>query len=154
MIINATAGDVQALDKAIDQISRALKTLGDTRAPQQRRATAAGIIANPQTALDLLDQAEPSGRRSATPPPPDEPATTRRPTQIAATLPDGVQPDGRCGNQRPFTFRTAVLYYHLTREALDQILAGEPFAGAAVGRVEDLGPLILDQIQTGSTTPT
>ena len=31
---------------------------------------------------------------------------------------------------------------------MDKILAGEPFAGAAVGRVEDLGPLILDQIKT------
>ena len=29
---------------------------------------------------------------------------------------------------------------------MDKVLAGEPFAGAAVGRVEDLGPLILDQI--------
>ena len=40
-----------------------------------------------------------------------------------------------------------MLYYHLTRRRLDKILAGEPFAGAAVGRVEDLGPLILDQIK-------
>ena len=126
MIINALAGDVQALDELIEKLSRALKILGDTRDPQQRRATAAGIVAHPQAALDLLDQAETIRQTQR------DAAAARRAgdldaaEQLAATLPDGVEPDGRCGNQRPFTFKTAILYYHLSREALEKILAGEP----------------------------
>ncbi len=57
------------------------------------------------------------------------------------------QPDGRCGRQSPFTFGTAVLYFHLTRETLDAMLAGQPYAGAGVVRVEDIGPVILDQVK-------
>ena len=114
MIIKAMAGDVTPWTRLIELLSRALKILGDTRDPEQRRATAVGILANPQAALDLLDQAEQVRKTQC------DAAAARRAgdldaaEQIAATLPDGVEPDGRCGNQRPFTFKTAVVYYHLT----------------------------------------
>ena len=58
MIINAAAGDVKALNDALNLIARALKILGDTRAHEQRLAAAAGIIADPQAALDLIARAE------------------------------------------------------------------------------------------------
>jgi hypothetical protein len=147
LMIRANAGDVEEFDKAIELLSRAMKACGDTRPPQQRRASAVGVLAHPQAALDLVAEAEAVRRAQR------DAAAARRAgnleaaEQLAATLPDGVEPDGRCGNQRPFAFKDAVLYYHLSREDLEKILAGEPFAGAAVGRVEDLGPLILDQIR-------
>ncbi len=52
----------------------------------------------------------------------------------------------RC-DRKPLTFGTAVVYYHLTRETLDAILAEQEFAGAGVVRVEDIGPVIADQVQ-------
>ena len=57
-----------------------------------------------------------------------------------------TRPVGPAANRSLFT--TAVrLYYHLSRETLDAILAGEPFAGAGVVRVEDIGPVIPDQVR-------
>ena len=47
-----------ALNKALDVIARACKILGDPRTSNQRRAAAVGIIANPQTAQDLIARAE------------------------------------------------------------------------------------------------
>ena len=147
IFIRANAGDVQAFDAAIELIARALKTIGDTRPVQQRRASATGILADPRAAQDLIAEAERVRQAQS------QAAAARRAgdmeaaEQIAATLPDGVAPDGRCGRQRPFTFGTAVLYFHLTRETLEAMLAGQPYAGAGVVRVEDIGPVILDQVQ-------
>ncbi len=147
LFIRANAGDVQAFEAAIELIARALKTIGDTRPVQQRRASATGILADPAAAQDLIAQAE--AVRTAQ----SQAAAARRAgdheaaERIAATLPDGVTPDGRCGRQSPFAFGTAVLYYHLSRETLDAMLAEQPYAGAGVVRVEDIGPIILDQVQ-------
>ena len=58
LFINARAGDVQALNEAIELIADALKTLGHPGTANQRRAEAAGIIADPQAALDLIARAE------------------------------------------------------------------------------------------------
>ena len=147
IFIKARAGDVTAFDAAVELIARALKTIGDTRPVQQRRASAVGILADPAAAHDLIAEAERVRNAQS------QAAAARRAgdhesaEQLAATLPDGVQPDGRCGRQSPFTFGTAVLYYHLSRETLDAMLAGQPYAGAGVVRVEDIGPVILDQVQ-------
>ena len=43
-------------------------------------------------------------------------------------------------------WKRAVLYYHLSKETLDAILAGKQYAGAGVVRVEDIGPIIADQV--------
>ena len=58
IIIKATAGDIAELAHALDLIADALRTLGDTSSLDRRRATAAGIIAHPKTALDLLTRAD------------------------------------------------------------------------------------------------
>jgi hypothetical protein len=58
LIINAAAGDVKALHDSLNLIARAMKILGDPRTHEQRQAAAAGIIADPQTALDLIARAE------------------------------------------------------------------------------------------------
>ena len=58
IIFNAFAGDARALEEAVQLIARALQTLGDTRSERQRRAAAAGYLANPQAALDLIAQAK------------------------------------------------------------------------------------------------
>ncbi len=147
IFIRARAGDVTAFDAAVELIARALKTIGDTRPVQQRRASAVGILADPAAAHDLIAEAERVRNAQS------QAAAARRAgdheaaEQIAATLPDGVAQDGRCGRQSPFTFGTAVLYFHLSRETLDAMLAGQPYAGAGVVRVEDIGPVILDQVQ-------
>ena len=193
MFIKAAAGDLEQLNKALDVISRARKILGDTRPPQQRRATAVGIIANPHAAQDLIARAErartlqiqaAAARRAGnlelaariehtlaelmltTPTDPtqtdpgqcDPTPTDPTPTDPTPTDPTQYDPDPtpadptspvdgwRC-DRRPLTFGTAVLYYHLHRDTLDNILAGEPFAGAGVMRVEDIGPVIADQVR-------
>src|SRR6478752_3295799 len=58
MFIKARAGDLVALTKALDVIARATKILGDPGTLNQRRAAAAGIIANPKAAQELIDLAE------------------------------------------------------------------------------------------------
>ncbi len=147
MMIKARAGDVQALEEAIELLSRSMKILGDTRPPQERRADATGIIADPRAAQDLIARAEQvrTGQREA--------AAARRvgdhdlAQHIESMMPEGASSDGRPGSWRPFAFKTAVLYFHLSKETMDAILAGRPFAGAAVGRVDDIGPLVLDQVR-------
>jgi hypothetical protein len=54
--------DAELLDQSIGRIAADLKELGDTEALDVRRARAAGILADPQHALDLL-----SGREGASP---------------------------------------------------------------------------------------
>jgi hypothetical protein len=143
MVINANAGDLVDLDKALDVIAGALEVFGDARSLQQRRATAAGIIADPQAALDLVAQAEQVRQTHR------EAAAARRAgdsdlaEEIEQTLPDPTAP----ASWKPFMFKRAVLYYHLSKETLDAILAGKDFAGAGVVRVEDIGPVILDQVK-------
>jgi hypothetical protein len=56
--------DAELLDQSIGRIAADLKELGDTEGLDVRRARAAGILANPQHALDLL-----SGREGAAPSP-------------------------------------------------------------------------------------
>jgi hypothetical protein len=48
--------DALALKATIDQIAEALQSCGDTQAPDQRQATALGILADPAAALALLDR--------------------------------------------------------------------------------------------------
>ncbi len=147
IFIKARAGDVTAFDAAVDLIARALKTIGDTRPVQQRRASAVGILADPAAAHDLIAEAERVRNVQS------QAAAARRAgdmeaaEQLAADAARRCPPGWRCGRQSPFTFGTAVLYYHLTRETLEAMLAGQPYAGAGVVRVEDIGPVILDQVK-------
>jgi hypothetical protein len=52
--------DARRLDATLDRGADALAALGDTRSHDVRRATALGILADPQAALDLLAGREPT----------------------------------------------------------------------------------------------
>jgi hypothetical protein len=158
MFIKAAAGDLRAFEDAVEMLSRAQKILGDTRTPGQRRASAVGIIANPQAAQDMIARAErvrklqieaAAARRAG------DLELVQRIEQSVAELMlsdptsagDGASPDrGRC-DRKSLQFGTSVLYYHLSQETLDAILTGEPFAGAGIVRLEDIGPVIADQVR-------
>ncbi len=134
MIIKAAAGDLEAFDQALDVISRSLKVLGDPRPADQRRATAIAILADPDGAKALVDRAEQTRKTML------EAAAARRAGNgvLADTLDLAV-------DRRPLVFTNAVLYLHLTRDTLDDILNGVPHAQAGVVRIEDIGPVIADQ---------
>lgn len=136
MLIKAAAGDVLALDKALDMIARALKILGDPGTADQRRARAVGIIADPQTAQEIVRRADATRRAQS------EAAAARR-----AGHRDTAESIEQTIDRNPVAFGSAVLYFHLTRESLQAILDGHPGAGAAVVRVEDIGPVIADQVR-------
>ena len=57
MYIKAAAGAVIRTKATLDAIAEALKTFGDTRPVQHRRADAVGIIADPRYTQELLTQA-------------------------------------------------------------------------------------------------
>jgi hypothetical protein len=144
MFIKAAAGDLDEFNKALDVVSRALKILGDTRGPNQRRASAVGILAHPETACDLVQQAEDSRRAQA------EAAAARR---TAAQGEQGEQDtafhDGSVGpvGHAPVAFTKAVMYVHIHRDTVREILEGRPYAEAGIGRVENIGPVIAEQIK-------
>jgi hypothetical protein len=130
-----------------------LKTLGQPGTPDQRRAQAVGTLANPQATQHLIEKAEhvrqtqlDAARRGGD-------ADTAE--QIESSLfgvtgttdPTHRPGAGKCGDRRPFVFNTAVLYYHLSQHTLDRWTAGHQHAGAGIVRVEDIGPVILDQVK-------
>src|SRR6478672_1414292 len=57
MYIRAAAGAVTRTKATLDAIAEALKTFGDTRPVQHRRADAVGILADPRYTQELLTQA-------------------------------------------------------------------------------------------------
>jgi Domain of unknown function (DUF222) len=129
MLIKAAAGDLHAFDQALDLIAGAMKTLGHPGTLEQRRAAAVGILANPQAAQHLIAKAE---------------AVRKAQIEAAAARHNG---DPATADRRPFAFHTAVLYYHLSQHTLDAILNRQEHAGAGVVRVEDIGPVIADQVK-------
>jgi hypothetical protein len=64
--VRAAAGDVIRFDATIEDLARALKTLGDTDSLDQRRAKAIGWIADPAAAHHLLEVARHLARTHAT----------------------------------------------------------------------------------------
>ncbi|MEU0093082.1 hypothetical protein [Kribbella sp. NPDC006257] len=54
LFIKAATGDVIQLDATIAQLAKALAALGDGASLDQRRAKAAGLLADPELAADLL----------------------------------------------------------------------------------------------------
>ena len=57
MIVKADAADLIRFDATIDRVADDLKILGDPRTQDQRRAAAFGVLADPQTALNLRTDA-------------------------------------------------------------------------------------------------
>ncbi|TCC27483.1 DUF222 domain-containing protein [Kribbella speibonae] len=71
--VRAAAGDVIRFDATIDDLARALKTLGDPDDLNQRRAKALGWIADPAAAGHLLEVARHLARTQPTHPEPASP---------------------------------------------------------------------------------
>lgn len=117
--IQVDALDAAAFDNTIDHIADALAALGDTDRKAVRRAKAVGTIADPQGALDLLDErtvVDGDGRSSKT------------------------TPSAGKGNRSAHVAGRAkvTLYVHLHEAALA--------AGHGVGRVEGLGAVTVEKI--------
>jgi len=111
------APDAIRLDAAVQRAADALRSLGDTRGADQRRAAALGVLADPQDALDLDRQHAQlaAGTGPATGPvETDAPAAFRR-------------------SRRLDTGPQATLYVHLSEEAIR--------SDAGVARVEAIGPV-------------
>ncbi|MFG1815382.1 DUF222 domain-containing protein [Kribbella sp. NPDC049174] len=87
--VRAAAGDVIRFDATIDDLARALKTLGDTDSLDARRAKAVGWIADPAAAHQLLEVARYLARSF--------PHITTR--DVAAGSASG--PDDGCGPDAP-----------------------------------------------------
>ncbi|TCC40906.1 DUF222 domain-containing protein [Kribbella speibonae] len=83
--VRAAVGDVIRFDASIDDLARALKTLGDPDDLNQRRAKALGWIADPTAAHHLLEVARHLARTQPTQEPPNTAAS------------DGATSDGAAG---------------------------------------------------------
>ena len=93
MYIKAAAGAVIRNKATLDAIAEALKTFGDTRPVQHRRADAVGIIADPRYTQELLTQARHHHLHTTTPDT-TAPDTTAHDTTAPATTgaPDTTAP--------------------------------------------------------------
>ncbi|WP_329478491.1 hypothetical protein OG555_38910 [Kribbella sp. NBC_01484] len=105
MYIKAAAGAVIRNKATLDAIAEALKTFGDTRPVQHRRADAVGILADPRYTQELLTQARNHHLHSTTdtapdatahdntaPPTTGTPGTTAGTTEPGATKPGTTEP--------------------------------------------------------------
>ncbi|MGI8993308.1 MAG: DUF222 domain-containing protein [Nocardioidaceae bacterium] len=117
--IVADARDLLWFDASIDRIADGIGLLGDPGTKDARRAKAVGILADPQRTLDLYTHVADTTRHL---PPTD------LPHEVTA------EPARRRVDPRP----PATLYIHLSRDAITGV-------GAAVARVEDIGPVTADQ---------
>jgi hypothetical protein len=149
-------GDAVAMtyfDASLDRIADAIGLLGDTTSKDVRRATAIGILSHPQRTLDLYDRiaaaaqtmepaslpADVTGSRglvAADRYGADDPGTDR---DTLPSDPDSHPPVVRTGGRRVDPRPPATLYVHLSHEALT--------TGAGVARVEDVGPVTVDQVR-------
>ncbi len=140
----AAAGpDAIRFDAGLDRAADALGLLGDTESKQVRRARALGILGNPQQTFDLFAAAA-AAARSAGCGDVTSDGRTDVPDGHPAADP-GADPDRQAAaSVRGETIRVdprprAVLYVHMTRDALDR---GD---GTGVARIEGIGPVTIDQ---------
>lgn len=93
--VRAAAGDVIRFDATIDDLARALKTLGDTDSLDERRAKAIGWISDPAAAHQLLEVARYLARVQPTCTTPDNTAGTAADTAAddGPAVPDRGDPD-------------------------------------------------------------
>jgi len=117
-------------DAAIQRVADSLHGLGDRSDKDVRRARAVGVLAQPQRALDLFDQAaarfEDSTER-------DQPDPTAEALDKAATD-ERHHPVAAGADPRPH----AILYVHVSQESFTRDSAG-------VARFEGVGPITVDQ---------
>ena len=127
--IEADALDAAAFDETIDQIADALAQLGDPDVTNVRRAKAVGVIADPQGTLNLL---------------------TGPADSDSVDNPDATTTSQGAAQRRPTTEKPRVtLYVHLHADAIrghsHSHSHGDGHGG--VGRVEDHGPVTVEQIK-------
>lgn len=139
LFARASAGDLAAFNHAITVVANALRVLGDSDGLQQRRSKALGILARPELALDLVERAN-AARHQSTP----TAAFARHAAEAAGTEAAAHVGQPALDTRRTLDFRH-VLYFHLSREAVDAMLAG---GSGGVGRLEDVGPVIAEQIKS------
>ena len=127
--IEADALDAAAFGATIGQIADALGALGDDDLADVRRAKAVGVIADPQGTLDLLGG----------------PGTQADPEDLNP----GALGTARTASRRRGGRARVVLYVHLHADALRShgAPATEAGRGGAVGRVEGLGAVTVQQIR-------
>jgi hypothetical protein len=120
----APAPDLHRVSGSLDEMARALTILGDTDSHDVRRAKALALLADPEAAL----------------------AVVRRANEVLDASTDEatwVGPHDGTAPRRAADLGTAILYVHLS----DTSLANPDQPGGGVARVEDLGPVLLDQVR-------
>ena len=130
IFIQAEAADAIWFDATLDRTADGLGVLGDTRGKDARRAAAIGILARPQTALDLFDQVTQATSTQT------EPTELDDPTELVASAPVATPRTRRPVDTRP----DVTLYVHLTDQAL--------VTGQGVARVEQVGAVTVDRVRT------
>ena len=125
-----TTPDAAVFDAALDTVAAALETLGSTAPVQVRRATAVGILADPQHALDLHTLA------------------TQQPQQPAIQESAAPQPAQR-RPARPRRFGGPTIHIHLHTDAITGTSCNTDAGGGLgpVARVQGLGPRTLATVQ-------
>ncbi len=143
LFARANACDLVAFNQALDVVAAALKVLGDPDDPDARRSKAVGILGRPQAALDLVNQAKQARKAAA------EAAAARR-----TGTPD-PELEEKADRLSRFRYAPAVLYVHLSDHTLHHCAGGDQAGGsgdddegdAGLVRVEDIGPLLADQVK-------
>ncbi len=124
MFAKADAPDLAAIDRSLNTLARAMTMLGDTDGHDIRRAKALGVLADPGAALELTRLANES----------IPPRPSKQPDNADSA--DGGQQG--TDPRRPCDLGPATLYVHISRESL---------ADDGNARVEDLGPVLLEQVR-------
>ncbi len=119
-------------DASIQRLADSLEAFGDTTTEDVRRATAVGILAQPQQALDMF------AKTAATAATAEAAAAVDKDTEVAAQ-PDQQPPTprGTGVDARP----PATLYIHLSQDSFTRDDTG-------VARFEGEGPLTVDQVRS------
>ncbi len=126
LIARANGVDVDAFDTMVDDIATALGLLGDTDSEDVRRAKAIGILASTDATREILALAAQRLEEADGDDPQADPTQPGRPRRATP-------------RQRTHSTGRAVVYVHLSQQAL----AGN----YNVARIEDLGPIIVEQVQ-------
>ncbi|HYO34071.1 MAG TPA: DUF222 domain-containing protein [Nocardioidaceae bacterium] len=137
LYIRTTAPHAIWFDATVDHLADTLKLRGDTASKDVRRATAVGILAHPQHALDLLTT-NPGHNNHDT----DTHGGDRTRKDCTG---DGSPTSTDGGRRRPGRRQPppATLYVHLGPDALT---AGTVDGGGSpVARMEGVGPITVDQ---------
>jgi hypothetical protein len=116
--------DAIDLENTVADLATTLGRLGDTRHLDTRRATALGMLADPQRTLDLVTGTHPGG-------------------DTGKETGDDTGSAGSAGSTRWPNRSSAVLYLHVTTTDLATSIG----TGCGGGRVEKLGPATLDLLR-------